>query len=189
MRRIVYGMAVSLDGFMEGPHGETDWMSYDASQDPDEYIKPFDTFLMGRKTYQAMRRMGVGANAFKGIKNYVFSNSIGEVAEGFQLVKGDGVAVIDRMKRDDGKDMAVYGGAVLGCSLINAGLLDEVVLSIQSILLGEGNPMFQNIRKRKGMKLVKTKRSTHGVILHYQVENGLPAEAIGKGSARKAQAG
>jgi len=172
MRRIVYGMAVSLDGFMEGPHGETDWMSYDASQDPDEYIKPFDAFLVGRKTYQAMRRMGTGGSAFKGIKNYVFSNSMDDVAEGFQLVKGDGVAVIDRMKRADSKDMAVYGGAVLGCSLINAGLVDEVVVSIQSILLGDGNPMFQNIRKRTSMKLVKTKKGTQGVILHYQVVNG-----------------
>ncbi len=168
MRKVVYGMAVSLDGFMEGPNGETDWMSYNPG-DSNEYIKPFDTFLLGRKSYEIMMKMGASANAFPGIASYVFSKSLAKVAEGFNLISTDAVPEVRRMKNAPGKDIALCGGALLASSLINAGLVDEIVLSIQSILLGSGKPMFQNLDKRIKTKLVKMKTNPGGVVLHYQV--------------------
>jgi dihydrofolate reductase len=171
MRKLVYGMAVSLDGFMEGPKGETDWMSYDPGQENDEYIRRFDAFLRGRKTYERMVRMGAGADAFKGIKSYIFSNSLNEVKAGFQHVKSDGLKWVRQMKNEEGKDIALYGGAILGSAMVNAGLVDELVLSVQSILLGDGKPMFLNISQRIRMKLIKTRAYTAGIILHYQVKN------------------
>lgn len=171
MRKIVYGMAVSLDGFVEGPQGESDWMTYDPGIDPSEYIKPFDTFLMGRKSYQTLMKSGGSANAFPGIKQYVFSHSLKEVAKGFQLINGDGIAAVREMKEMGGKDIAVYGGAEWGASLLGAGLVDEVVLSVQSILLGEGRPMFQSREERMKMELMNAKPTRFGIILHYKVLN------------------
>ncbi len=76
MRKVSYGGAMSLDGFIAGPHGEHDWILMDPDIDFAEMMARFDTFLIGRKTFEAMRGMGGDADASSGIQNIVFSRTL-----------------------------------------------------------------------------------------------------------------
>src|ERR1041384_6654772 len=76
MRKVVYGGAMSLDGFIAGPHGEYDWIVMDPDIDFAAMSARFDTFLIGRKTFEAMLRMGNGVKTVAGIQNIVFSRPL-----------------------------------------------------------------------------------------------------------------
>ena len=75
MRKVVYGGAMSLDGFIAGPNGEYDWIMLDPDIDFTALMDRFDTFLIGRKTFDVMRRQGNTAPA-PGIQNIVFSRTL-----------------------------------------------------------------------------------------------------------------
>ena len=77
MRRIRYGVAASLDGYIAGPNGEADWITLDPEVDFAEIWAQFDTLLMGRRTYEAaVKRLGEAA--FSGITSVVFSRTLKE---------------------------------------------------------------------------------------------------------------
>lgn len=87
MRKIVSGFACSLDGYIEGPNGEYDWILMSEEVDFAEQMKRYDTYLLGRKTYEMIRKMS--GPAMPGVRNYVFSNTLTSVDQNFILVKGD----------------------------------------------------------------------------------------------------
>ena len=76
MRKVVYGCAMSLDGFIAGPNGEYDWIVMDPEIDFAALMARFDTFLIGRKTFEVMRQMGDAAPPAPGIRNIVFSRTL-----------------------------------------------------------------------------------------------------------------
>jgi dihydrofolate reductase len=130
MRKLSTGFAISLDGFIEGPNGEYDWIVNDP-----EYFKELskswekmDAFFHGRKTYEmsmAMQKKSGKAknNPFAHMKHYVVSNTLESVSDDFILLKGDIEAEITKIKNGPGMDMSVFGGAQLASSLINLGLV------------------------------------------------------------------
>ena len=76
MRLVRYGGAMSLDGYIAGPNGEYDWIVMDPDIDFGGLMKQFDTFLIGRKTFDAMLRMGNATKSTPGIHNIVFSRTL-----------------------------------------------------------------------------------------------------------------
>lgn len=171
MRKVVAGFAVSLDGYMEGPHGEYDWMyaDPDPSYDYGDSARRFDTFLMGRKTYEKLRAFN--DPSFQQYHNYVFSRTLKEVEEGFTLVQTDIAAFVQELKSLPGKDIAVYGGADLLASFLNLGLVDEIAMTVIPVMLGEGKPMVGVLNDRVWLRLVETKSYANGnVILTYSVK-------------------
>lgn len=87
MRKIVAGFAASLDGYIEGPKGEIDWILIDEKIDFADYFRRFDAFLFGRKTYE--KAVEMFRQPAKGISNYVFSNTLTSVDPNFVLVNGN----------------------------------------------------------------------------------------------------
>jgi dihydrofolate reductase len=160
MRRIVLGLAVSLDGFIEGPNGEYDWCFNDQDYGLTEFFKSIDAIFIGRKSYEVARSNG-GMDMWKGTKTYVFSNTVAP-ADDITIVRSmDEVRpIID----SPGKDIWLFGGAELTTAFINAGLVDELWLSIHPILLGSGKPLFQNINGRKQLKLTESKTYETGLV-------------------------
>ena len=141
MRRVRFGGAISLDGFIAGPDGQYDWILMDPDLDFAAMFAQYDTLLIGRRTWTAMTAAG-NAEAMPGITSYVFSRTLGpEDCPGATLVSSDATGFVARLKNEPGKDIALFGGGVLFRSLLDAGLVDTVEVSLIPVLLGDGIPL------------------------------------------------
>ena len=168
MRKIVAGFATSLDGYIEGPNGEYDWIVMDNDFDFAGHMKRFDTFFFGRNSYDKLLQLG--NVSFPGIKNFVFSNSLDTVDKNFTLLKGDINKLVADIKKQEGKDIAVYGGANLLSSLLDLNLVDELTMSIIPVVLGQGKPMVDILKQRVYLTLIETKKFSSGTVqLIYKV--------------------
>lgn len=162
MRRIILGLAVSLDGFIEGPNGEYDWCFNDQDYGLTDFFKSIDTVFMGRKTYEVAVSNG-GMNDWKGITTYLFTNTISKSpSEDVKLVRN--MSEVNPIINQPGRDIWLYGGSQLTTAFLNAGLVDELWLSVHPILLGSGKPLFQDLDGRKPLKLVESKTYDTGLV-------------------------
>ncbi|HVE60630.1 MAG TPA: dihydrofolate reductase family protein [Chitinophagaceae bacterium] len=162
MRKIVAGFAISLDGYIAGPDNEYDWIIIDKEIDFAVQMKRFDTYFIGRKTYELSKAMG--GNPFGKSKVYIFSNTLTEVEKTYQLINGDVKEVVNGIKNEKGKDIAVFGGGELLTSLLNLDLVDEISLAVIPILLGKGIPFVREINKKLPLKLTDSKTYSNGTV-------------------------
>jgi dihydrofolate reductase len=173
MRKVIYGGAISLDGFLAGPDESIDWIrrSPEAEKLMTEMWRGVDTMLMGRKTYEFAVRMG-GPIRWGKVRTYVFSRTLSEVTGGAELVSGDAAEFVRELKGREGGDIIVMGGGELGSSLIETGLVDEIGFNIQPLLLGGGTPAFQPFEQRVGLELTEARAIGEGcVLVRYKVLN------------------
>lgn len=172
MRKLILGLAVTLDGFIEGPNGEYDWCFTDQDYGMTDFIKRIDAIFMGRKSYEMMKgyQPPEGGNPWDGIKNYVFSNQYKSGGEDFDLITGDVVKEVTRLKNLPGKDIWLFGGASLTESLMKAKLVDEIGMAVHPILLGKGKRLFFEHDNRIKLKLADNKTYDTGLVyLTYDV--------------------
>lgn len=176
MRKVTYGAACSLDGFITGPDGNIDWLHF--SQDVHaimaEYWAHIDTLLMGRKTWEVGNAMGGGGGggAASAVKSYVFSRTLTQLpAPGATLVTEDAGEFVGALKRAKGKEICVLGGGEFAQSLFHAGVIDEVGLNIHPVLLGSGIPFFRDAGRIK-LKLIENRTIAGGCVYAiYKVVN------------------
>lgn len=115
-----------------------------------------------------------GPPGFLTFKEYVFSTTLDNVKAGATLIKGDIKTEVESIKKQEGKDIWLFGGSALTTSLMNLGLVDELSLAVYPIILGGGKPLFHNIKDRIKLTLVDTKTySTGSVSLTYNVGQGM----------------
>ena len=164
MRKVILAVAVSLDGFIEGPNGEYDWCFTDQDHSLNEFFKRIDTIFVERKTYEMSSEMEGDGAGFPKFKEYIFSTTLDKVKEGAILIKEDIKAEVEKIKNEKGKDIWLFGGASLTTSLMNLGLVDELSLAVHPILLGGGKPLFNNIKDRIKLTLVDTKTYSTGLV-------------------------
>jgi dihydrofolate reductase len=164
MRKVILGLAVSLDGLIEGPKGEYDWCFTDQDYGLGEFFKRIDTVFIGRKSYEMAQSMEGGTDWMPKMKEYVFSNTLTTVKEGAEVVSGDIVSRVKQIKADKGKDIWLFGGASLTSALMQHHLVDELWLSIHPILLGQGKPLFTDLRERIKLKLTESKAWDTGLV-------------------------
>ena len=170
MRKVILGLAVSLDSFIEGPNGEYDWCFTDQDYGLSTFFKRVDTVFVGRKTYEMSSGMEGGGAGFPKFKEYIFSTTLNKVKDGATLINGDIKAQVQEIKKEKGKDIWLFGGAGLTASLLNLGLVDELSLNVHPILLGGGKPLFNNIKDRIKLTLVDTKTFSTGLVsLSYNI--------------------
>jgi dihydrofolate reductase len=184
MRKVIVANMVSLDGFMAGANGETDW--FHVGNEFFEYAKDLltkvDTILYGRVTYEGMASYwptvtdenDVMANRINNTPKVVFSTTLENVSWGkwnnTRLVK-DAVDEVKKLKQQSGKDMVIYASGGLISSLANHDLIDEYQLVVTPVVLGSGKPAFEGIKQRLNLKLLQTKPFKEGsVLLYYQPE-------------------
>ena len=164
MRKVILGVAVSLDGFIEGPNGEYDWCFTDQDYSLKEFFKRFDTIFVGRKTYEMSSEMEGGSAGFPKFKEYIFSTTLDKVKEGATLIKEDVKIKVEKIKTEKGKDIWLFGGAGLTTSLMNSGLVDELSLAVHPVILGGGKPLFSNIKDRINLTLIDTRTYSTGLV-------------------------
>lgn len=189
MRKITYGGAVSLDGFLAGAEGSLDWLHFskDVQEVMTNYWKDVDTVLMGRKTYVASAgqyapaedkpKKSKPAKSLKrkepAMRTYVFSRTLTAIdLPGVELVAADAVQFVRELKGRPGKGICLMGGGELAQPLLAAGLVDEIGLNIHPILLGSGIPVFRDPGHRIKLALTECRKLEGGCVLaNYTVHN------------------
>lgn len=174
MRRVIISNMMSLDGFFEGPNRELDWhvvepefFAYAA-----EMPGSVGTILFGRTTFEMMQAYWPKApsdpiaDKMNGLAKIVFSKRL-PAAEWAQttIVRGDAAAEVARLKNQPGVDMVVLGSAGLASSLLRAWQIDEYRMMVNPVILGQGNPMFQNFDRRMSLKLTSVRSFASGVVM------------------------
>jgi dihydrofolate reductase len=172
MRKVILGLAISLDSFIEGPNGEYDWCFTDQDYGMSDFFKRIDAIFIGRKSYEMSLGMDDnGMPGFPKLKEYVFSTTMTSVKEGVVLIKGDIKKEVEKIKNENGRDIWMFGGASLTSALMNLGLIDELSLAVHPILLGKGKPLFSDITRRIHLELIDTKTYSSGLVtMNYNVK-------------------
>lgn len=173
MRKVSYGGAISLDGFLAGPDESIDWLRWsdDAAAIMAASFKGVDEILMGRKTFEFAQRMG-GGPPMKGVTTYVFSRTLAKLPDGADavLVHEDAADFVQRIKSEPGGNILVMGGGEIGSALMEAGLVDEVGFSIHPIVLGGGIPALRPMSARVQLQLIEARPiARECVLVSYRV--------------------
>ena len=171
MRKVIYSMSVSLDGFIAGPRGEIDWSAPDEElhRFHNQQVRDLGAHLCGRRLYEEMLYWETAdenpsaaehelefARIWQSLPKVVFSKTLQKV-EGNARLASQGVAEeVARLKEEPGGDLAV-GGAGLASALIKLGLVDEYRLFVSPVVLGGGTPYFPALEQRIDLELVETR--------------------------------
>ena len=181
-------MHISLDGFVAGVHGELDWINID--EEMFDFVATMtdkaDTALYGRVTYEMMQSYwptaGEQPNASKHDKEHsVWYNKVSKVvlsktlsAKGLENTTVIGNQLTDNIteiKKQDGKNILIFGSPTASLSLLNLGLIDEFWLFVNPIILGHGIPLFKDVTETTKLKLIESITFSCGVIaLHYETK-------------------
>jgi dihydrofolate reductase len=184
VRRIRYQVAASLDGYIAGPNGEADWIIMDPEIDFAALFNQFDTFLMGRGTFESMVRQG-GNPATPGAKTLVFSRTLRQQDHpGVTIVADDLEETLVALRKMPGKDIWLFGGGSLFRSLLELRLVDTVELAIIPILLGGGIPLLPAPASQVKLKLTghRIYKKTGIVLLEYTIDYARRGKAKTKSS-------
>ncbi|TCC99618.1 dihydrofolate reductase family protein [Pedobacter hiemivivus] len=169
MRKLILGLAITLDGYIEGPNGEYDWCFTDQDYGLNEFFERIDAIFIGRKSYEMMQKQSDSSNGeaipgMPALTEYVFSKTLTSVKEGAVLISGDSMAEARRIKNLPGKDIWLFGGASLYDALMKEGLVDELWMSVHPILLGTGKRLFQEQSSRRQLTLLDSKIYETGLV-------------------------
>ena len=169
MRKVVLFIASSLDGYIARPSGDIDWLFTDQDYGYSEFFASVDTVLLGRKTYEQV--LTFGEYPYEGVKSYVFTkNPLFQAENNVELVTEDIKKFIDNLRQADGKNIWLVGGSQLTYDFMNHNLVDELILSIHPIVLGEGIPLFANPTNPHSLRLTKCQTYSSGLVqLSYDV--------------------
>jgi dihydrofolate reductase len=164
MRRLRYGVAASLDGFIAGPDGEYDWIVHDPAIDFAAMFAEYDTLLMGRKTYEVASAEGKSWDSF-GQRWIVVSTTLKAEDHPSVTVLSSGVEeAVAVMKTQPGRDIWLFGGGVLFRAMLDAGLVDTVEVALMPVMLGSGIPLLPE-GKRRGLHLTESKVLASGILM------------------------
>ena len=166
MRKVIYGGACSLDGFLTDRDGAIDWLHFskDVQQIMAKSWASADTLLFGRKTWEVAMKQG-GGGSMPGVKAYLFSRTVTKVPEGIALASGDAGEFVRQLKSQPGKDIIVMSGGNLATSLLQAGVIDEIGFNVHPVLLGAGVPAFLDPGKRVKLELSECRPLDGGCVL------------------------
>lgn len=180
MRKVIFALSQSLDGFIESAEGDLDWGIVDEEihRHFNELEDSIDIQLYGRRLYETMVAHWPTADQDPSASDYeveyariwqskeriVFSNTLTQVDPSSRLFSGDITTEIRKLKEQPGKDMVV-GGPTLAATFMRLGLIDEYRVYIQPIILGGGKPMFGPLDNKIDLRLVETHTFRSGIVL------------------------
>lgn len=176
MRKVVLGIAASLDNFIARENGDVDWLSMqDLTEAADEgkaFFESIDTILFGRKTYEKGLELG-GASSFSATMNYVFTRHAPPASQtvNIKFVSDDVKDFVENLKQQTGKNILLMGGGLLAQTFFAEKLIDEIILGVQPVVLGRGIPLFIPHDRQTDLQLVDVKIRKSGTVqLSYLVK-------------------
>ncbi|NOW94370.1 dihydrofolate reductase family protein [Mucilaginibacter sp. SG564] len=163
MRKIILNLALSLDGYIEGPNGEYDWCFADQDYGMTEFLSSTDAIFLGRKSYEMLMRDS--PDVFAAIKMYVFSNTLTHVEGNAEIIaEVDFKTRIDEIRHQPGANIWLFGGADLVSAFIVHNMINELLLSVHPVILGAGKPLFSNLKERTELTLLGSEQFSSGLV-------------------------
>ncbi len=174
MRRVLYRVAASVDGYIAGTRGEVDWIIHDPAVDFAKLYESVDTVLLGRRTYELTRQPGAPAWP-PGWQVYVFSRTLPpEEHAGVTVVSVDAGARVAALRASPGREIWLFGGGSLFRSLLEAKQVDLVEVLIVPVLLGGGIRLLKPGAALTRLDLEHVQRYPSGLLgLRYRVPNAV----------------
>jgi dihydrofolate reductase len=173
-RKVIIYIASSVDGFIAGPGDNLDFLSIVHKEGEDygyhAFISSVDTVIMGRRTYDWVTARVEFPHATK--ETYIFTRTPKPSQGNITFYSGDPVVLVSELKTRSGQHIFCDGGSAIIHLLLKAQLIDELIVSVVPILLGEGTPLFKEGLPGHKLQLLSLKSFDTGLIqLHYQVLN------------------
>ncbi len=174
-------MQITLDGFVAGPNGELDWMTFSAddraSARINELTDSSDTILLGRKMTDGFVNYWTSvldnpespeysfAQKMVNIPKVVFSKTVKESKWANTIVaNSDLTEELENLKNQNGKDILVYGGANFVSSLIKNNLIDEYHFFVNPVAIGKGMSIFGDLAEKQNLQLIKSESFSNGEV-------------------------
>ncbi len=186
MRKLIWLMHVSLDGYVAGPKGEIDWIHLDDElfEDVHHLVSSADTALFGRVTYQLMEGYWPTAaakpkatkhdiehsNWLNPAPKIVFSRTLKKADwKNTRIVKDNVAEEVANLKKQPGKNLILFASPSLASTFMNLDLIDEYWFNVNPILLGRGKSLFRDINDMHKLKLMGSKTYKTGAVqVHYE---------------------
>ena len=180
MRKVFLFMMVTLDGFFEGPNQDISWHNVDEefNEFAIQQLDELDTLLFGRVTYEGMASYWptpsakeddpIVADKMNTISKIVFSKTLDKAEwNNSRLVKKHVAEEVSQMKQLQGRDLAIFGSSNLATSLLEMGLIDELRIMVNPVVIGSGKSLFDGLHNSVKLKLLNTRTFRSGNVLHY----------------------
>jgi dihydrofolate reductase len=176
-RNVIVHIGTSADGYIARPDGDLEWLTsrpklpgfYGMS----DFMKSIDTKLIGRKTYEVSLRMGAKFDAKKG-RTIVFSRHAPppDAPSGVEFATGAIGPFVSRLREQPGKDIWLMGGGDLIASCLDENVIDEFVVTVAPVFIGDGIPLIARRHRHVPLELQSVERFEDGVVqLRYRVKN------------------
>lgn len=170
-RKVKLFIATSLDGYIATKDESLQWLEDIEGEGDNGYLRFYeeiDTVIMGNKTYQWLESQKVSEFPYKGKDCYVFSRKESGRNENVIFVNDDVERFIQMLQKKEGRDIWIVGGGELLTSFIEQDLIDEYIITIAPIILGEGIPLFKEDSRTINLSLIGTQKFNQFIELHYE---------------------
>ncbi len=178
MAKLIVFNLITLNGFFEGFNGDISWHNVDGEfiEFAIEQLNSIDTIIFGRKTYelmadywqtqQAIEEDPIVAGKMNSLRKIVISKTLDKAGwNNTRLIKENAEEEISKLKRQNGKDLAIFGSGKLTSEFTKLGLIDEFRVMVNPVVLGNGNPLFKGMKNKIILKLVRTRTFKNGNVL------------------------
>ena len=175
-RNVIVHIGTSADGYIARPDGDLEWLTSRPAPEGfygmSDFMKSVDTKLLGRKTFEASLRMGA---KFDGTDRYiVFSRNAppDDAPAGVEFVNGGIGPFVSRLREKPGKDIWLMGGGDLIASFLDENAIDEFVISVAPVFIGDGIRLIAGGHRHVPLELSSVERFDDGLVqLRYRVQN------------------
>ena len=172
-RKIIVFAGISADGFIARPDGDIEWLTsrpkLPGFYDIGKFTASIDTKILGRKTYE--KSLALEAKFEGQLKTYVFStHSPSNAPQGVEFVGAPIASFAEKLRAGEGKDIWMMGGGGIIASFLDAGAIDQMIVNVVPVLIGEGIPLIAPRHRHVSLKLLSSRQFSDGVVqLHYEV--------------------
>ena len=180
MRKINSFTFITLNGFYKGPNEDISWHKEDRGKDEEKYamdsMKSDNILLFGRKTYEMMikwwaseeakKQMPEMAEQMNAADKVVFSRTMKHAEwENTKVISGDLIAEVNKLKQEALKDMTILGSGTIITQLAKHNLIDEYKILVDPLAIGDGTPLFNDIKDQLDLKLISGRTFKSGTLL------------------------
>ena len=175
-RNVIVHIAISADGYIARPDGDLEWLTSRPAPEGfygmNAFMRSIDTKLLGRKTYDASRRMGAKFDSKNRYIVFTRHAPPADAPSGVEFVNGAIGPFMSRLRQQPGKDIWLMGGGDLIASFLDEHSIDEFVISVVPVFIGDGIPLIARRHRHVPLELQSTERFQDGLVqLHYRVQN------------------